>query len=235
MTIKTHIGTILIGCILPFVTYNLLVNKVDCISKFFGYNQMRKTAKKCINPKENTILSSYSVLNLTPHTINLYDNSKNLLFGIKTESKEMQLRLVTNQEANKNTTTSKIVTNNVDFDFTKKDELFMKNQLILLNNVDRDHIDYIYCSIPVQNPVVYDKVEGIENLRKYLSLESGEDYDTIIVSAMVAEFMINHKEDFADMNINVLVSNPDPKNIVRDEKGIILGVEGFINYGRLAK
>ena len=218
MTFMTHFGTGFISCISGVVAYNL----------------MSKSSKKCIKAKENTILSSYSVLNLTPHTVNLYDNFKNLLFGIKTESKEMQLRLVTNQEVPNNMTTSKIVTNNFDFDFTKKDEYFMKDQLVL-HNVDRDQNDYIYGSIPVQSPVIYDKVEGIDNLRNYLSSESGEDYDTIIVSAMVAEFMINHKEDFADMNINVLVPNSDPKNVVRDDKGVILGVTGFIDYGRLTK
>ena len=48
-------------------------------------------------------------------------------------------------------------------------------------------------------------------------------------------FMMKHKNDYSDLDVRILVPDSDPKNSVRDDKGMILGVKGLIDYGRLTK
>jgi len=85
--------------------------------------------------------------------------------------------------------------------------------------------------IQIVKPVVYDDIEGIEELSK--QYDNDKRYNSILVSQMVAEFMMNNKHKYSDLDYWVLVPNTDPKYVVRDAKGAIVGVRSLINYGKL--
>jgi hypothetical protein len=191
---------------------------------------LNNTTKK--NMKKEEPLSDYhSVLNLTPHCINLYDSTKKFLFGIKAEQKDMQLRLVNTEESIENKHTSQIVSYNYEFDFTKPRDEYSLQHVVLQNNGEGEFV--LGSPIPVRKPIVYNKVEGIEQLREFI--KKNDSYTSIIVSMMVADYMLSHKEEFSDLKLNVLVPDSDPKSSVRDGSGMILGVKGFIDYGSLTK
>lgn len=208
---------------------------VGCAIGSTSYYLASKYAKKC--DKEYSLPQNsfeYSVLNLTPHSVKLYDDSKNLLFGFKAEDKDMQLRLVMTGASTKSEMFL-FGSFNYEFDHSKQNESYLQDrQISEISSWNDGQGDFVRGFLPVKAPVVYDKIEGIEKLREHLKKYRGM-YNSIIVSMMVAEFMTEHKEDFADLNLRVLVPDSDPKNSVRDDKGMILGVKGFIDYGRLTK
>lgn len=206
---------------------------VGCAIGSTAYYLASKYAKKC--SKEHSLPQNsfhYTVLNLTPHTVKLYDDSKNFLFGFKAEDKDMQLRLVMTNKTSEKSNMFSFGSFNYEYDFTKQEESYLRDRKISSWNDGQG--DFVNGFLPVKSPVIYDKIEGIEQLREYLKKYRGI-YNSVIVSMMVAEFMIRHKEDYTDLNVRILVPDSDPKNSVRDDKGMILGVKGFIDFGRLEK
>jgi len=219
------IGSGLIGYAAGFLTFGL-------VKSYF----MNKSSTKKSEPLKSGVLANveHSVLNLTPHSINLYDDASNLLFGIKPDEKKMQLRLVSSQVVeNEQGCMYGVLSYNYDFDFTKQLETFMKDRNVYSNNIGSG--DFVYGKIPMRSPVVYDKVEGIDQLREYLKMDYSGTYSSIVVSMMVAEYLISHKEEFSDLKVHVLVPDSDPKNVVRDTKGAMIGVKGFVSYGKLTE
>ena len=174
----------------------------------------------------------YAVVNLTPHSINLYDESNNLLFKIKAEKPDRQLRISSSQQPDTDEMYT-IISSEYEYDRESLDKDFMKDRKIWTYYHDTDCTNYISGLIPVKKPVKYDTLDGAVELRNHLKYYHGPY--AIIVSMMVAEFMINHKKEFMDLNVKILVPNSDPKNSVRDSNGMIIGVKGFIDYGELSK
>lgn len=175
----------------------------------------------------------YWPLNLTPHSINIYDDSDNFLFGIKPEDAKMQLRISSSKSSDKEKL-YEFQTSNFEWDGKNCDEsCFTKRNIHSLYN---HHVDLqiLYGTIPVKERVVYDTLDGIDELRTVL--KDTDRPNAIIVSTMVAEFMMENMEKYNDLEIDVLVPNSDPKSSVRDKKtGSILGVRSLINYGKLTK
>jgi hypothetical protein len=194
---------------------------------FFVNRYTKKDGKEYSLPEKSF---SYCVLNLTPHTVKLYDDSENLLFGFKPEDKDMQLRLVMSNKTSEKSDMFSFGTFNYEYHFSKKNESYLEDRKIMLWNDGLGK--FVTGFLPVKAPVVYDKIEGIEKLREHLKKYRD---NSIIVSMMVAEFMMEHKNDYSDLDVRILVPDPDPKNSVHDDKGMILGVKGFIDYGKLTK
>jgi hypothetical protein len=203
------------------------VSVIGALSYLYTKKSNQKQVKQETEKKST---QSYSALNLTPHSINFYDGKKNLLFGIKPE-KDIQLRLSCSKQADKVTDTEYIKVGSPHYDFDPKNNEKLKGTEYEVTVGENGK--FVSGNIPVRNPVIYDTVDGIEKLREKLRGEKDCSYNSIIVSAMVAEFLSAHKQDYADLRVKVLVPDNDPKNAVRDEKGVIIGVKGLVEYGSL--
>ena len=203
---------------------------------YFGNKKNIKSKEFCKTDisKENielTIPEYCSVLNLTPDAVILFDSNNNKLFSIKPASKEFQLRLVSTEEKSNKEKLCTLVSYDYDYEFHERSKISDINGIRTWNYGDGDQIE---TKFPLTLPTVYNKVEGVDQLREERKQFFGHyPYGSIIVSTIVAEYLMNHKEEFNDLNMNVLVPDTDPSKVVKDEKGAILGVKGFIYYGQL--
>ena len=212
-----------------------LTGSICCISLSSIYLVNKYMKKTVVNTKPvTTTPTSYGPLNLTPHPINLYDESNNLLISIKPVKSTMQLRISAKSEKVETDEMCQFVVEG-EYDRTKIDEEYMKKRNVWTCYESVVDAEITHLLIPVKSPVKYDTVDGIDELRNYMNPRRGGFifYDTIIVSTMVAEFLMANKDKFSDLNVHVLVPNSDPKNSVRNESGMIIGVKSFIDYGKL--
>lgn len=78
--------------------------------------------------------------------------------------------------------------------------------------------------VPIRYISEYTKLSGVE--------EDLSEND-IIVSSLVAEFLMKNRGKYKWFCKRVLVPDTDPKSVIRDEDGKIIGIRAFIQYGRL--
>jgi hypothetical protein len=190
------------------------------LAKYFFYKKINLYNKKETTAK-NDNMNNTGVLNLTPHNINLYDSEKKLLVSLKPEDPKFQLRLTNDEKPVSDFI--RIFSNNYDNKITHPD--------VGENYDDWLNGNYVSVKIPIKKPIEYTKIDGINELK---NLTSNNYYGySIIVSSMVAEFLIKNKSNYKYLCNHVLVPDTNPQNVIRDDKGIILGVTGFIDYGTL--
>jgi hypothetical protein len=190
------------------------------ISFLAGYFYNKNSNKKEII-KRSYELNDLAVLNLTPNNINLYDSEKKLLVSLKPEDPKIQLRLTSDE--NSDSTLCRIFSNNY--------ENINRHPHVLESYDDWLGGHYISTSIPIKKPIEYKKIDGIDELRNLMK-KNYSGY-SIIVSSMVADYLIKNKSDYKNLCNHVLVPDTNPQNVVRNDKRTILGVTGLIDYGPL--
>lgn len=203
-----------------------------------SYYLMKKPSKtpdttSTKKPYLENIFEFYNTINLTPHAINIYDINYNLIHGIKPADKSMQLRLVSSKAAppEKKFLISSL---NNEVDETNMHKQYQKGDRESVPvYVKEDEIkkrSIIHGVTPVKSPVTYDGIEGLENLRDKVKCSN---FNAIIVSPMVAEFMTEHAKDYSDLHLDVFAPDTEKSAEVRDTEGVLKGITGVVHYGKL--
>jgi hypothetical protein len=110
-----------------------------------------------------------------------------------------------------------------------------KYQLRLVNkNMEKENSADVILSVnstriitSITEPIYYDTVEGIDELPDYY-----KNWD-IITSPMVAEYIMKNQNKYKNKCRNIFTPDTDPKSVVRDESGKIIGIKRLVFYGCL--
>lgn len=86
--------------------------------------------------------------------------------------------------------------------------------------------DYMVGNIQISNKIEYDTISGLDDNKL--------DGCTIVVSAIVAEYLMKNKDKYWNLCNYVMVPDTNPRNVVRNDEGQIIGVKGLIYYSNLS-
>jgi hypothetical protein len=201
----------------------------------YMYYKETKVSKPVEIPKTKWV----SVLNLTSQTVNIYDDNNNYLFGITPHDKSMQLSLVstTDSESTEKKNPDQVFLRSYEFEFDDEKIKQRKSNCKGASTWNYGDGEIVECFVNTRTRTFNDKVLGFEQLEKKMKVDGWANViNSILVDKAVAEHLIAHnkkKDTKRDLNLNIYVPDTDPKSIIRDEKGEIIGVKGVVNYGTI--
>ena len=192
------------------------------VHKYFNSNKSSSTELSKISLKRSQELNKWGfhIVNLTPHTLSLFNKDNKHMTDILPEAKEYQLRLVNEKDEATNLPKVSILSNS--YNVINRDLCNAEYYDDWLGG------DYVRVFTNVREPTSYNKIEGVDNFPKHWNTRD------IVTSTMVAEYIMKNRKKYANICRYVLTPDTDPRNVVRDETGKIKGVKGFVYYGNLS-
>jgi hypothetical protein len=190
------------------------LTSLGCIGYHCIKSKKSENTNKIISIDELPLSLMY-IKNLTPHKLSFYEEEDKHICDIEPVDKADQLRLSSNK-SNKSIT---------HIFHTNDCSVYDEDKCSKYYNLELDD-DYINGKIQISDKVEYDTITGL-NDTKYIG-------ETIVVSSMVAEYLMKNKEKYWGLCKFVMVPDTNPKNVVRNREGQIIGVKGLIYYGNLS-
>ena len=147
-----------------------------------------------------------SVANLTPHPVSMFDKEGVLLYELPVDG--TQLRLVASMASASS-----------------------KWEISAVKDAGSDGVDPGLVA-EVRNAPEYDDVIGLTEFTEKFG--DAAPRISIIVSDMVARFMVTHASRFRGRCRFVLAPDTNPGRGVRGKDGVIIGTKGFLYYGDMS-
>jgi hypothetical protein len=183
------------------------------------------TARPCAAPvAEEPLPAGGNIVNLTPHAVGLYSVDKQLMFSIPPAFTPLRL---------KTATASGLALEGPSVEIASRyfEDCSTSTRAIVREDAELTGMweTYATCPLLVRRPVSYEGIEGLEQFKN----SSAHGRLDILVSTMVAEFLMQRRDEYIGLCSRVFVPDTDPSAVVRGTDGAIVGTRRLVYYGSL--